>query len=91
MMNHWREKKTPPLLEARFEFTEFRVLMSFLDSLAEIAEEMNHHPNISFSRQHASVVIYSKSEILDSTDFKLAEEIDARYKESTGFSKGVLE
>ncbi|MCF6235503.1 MAG: 4a-hydroxytetrahydrobiopterin dehydratase [Gammaproteobacteria bacterium] len=91
MKSNWRKKEKPPLLEARFEFTEFRVLMSFLDSLAEVAEEMDHHPNISFSRQHVSVVIYSKTETLNDTDFKLAEEIDVRHKQSIDFSKGVLE
>lgn len=91
MTNKWRKKETPPLLEARFEFTEFRVLMSFLDSVAEVAEEMDHHPNISFSRQHASIVIYSKTEALNDTDFKLAESIDVRYEQTIDVSKGVLE
>jgi len=91
MIDNWRKKDKPPLLEARFEFTEFRVLMSFLDSVAEVAEELDHHPNISFSRQHVSVVIYSTTDALNETDFKLAEGIDVRYKQSIDVSKGVLE
>lgn len=91
MSDNWRRKETPPLLEARFEFTEFRTLMSFLDSISDVSEKMDHHPNISFSRQHASIVIYSTEKSLNDTDFKLAEEIDAKYKQSIEFSKGVLE
>lgn len=91
MSDNWRRKESPPLLEARFEFSEFRVLMNFLDSLAEVSEKMEHYPNISFSRQHASIVIYSTEKVLSAIDFKLAEEIDAKYKESIDSSKGVLE
>ncbi len=91
MSDNWRRKESPPLLEARFEFSEFRVLMNFLDSLADVAKKMNHHPNISFSRKHASIVIYSTKKELESIDFKLADEINAKYREAVEASKGMLE
>ncbi len=91
MTERWKRKDSPPLLEARFEFAEFGVLRSFLDSLADITEEMDHYPNISFSRQHVSIAIYSKEKTLNETDFKLAEEIDAKYEQSIDSQRGALE
>ncbi len=72
----WKLKKKPASLEARFEFDDFETLRTFLDDMAEKAEHLNHHPNISFGREHVSVIIYSQAQELQDVDFALADGID---------------
>lgn len=86
MNERWKTKKKPASLEARFEFDEFEVLRAFLDELAEHADHLEHHPNISFGRNHASVVIYSREAELQPIDYQLAEGIDEGYNRVTNFS-----
>lgn len=77
MNDRWKQKDKPASLEARFEFQSFDNLRSFLDELAEHAESLDHHPNISFGRSHASVIIYAKGgDALGDVDFNLAKGID---------------
>ena len=76
MSDFWKTKKRPPSLEARFEFDDYDSMRDFLDDLADVAEERDHHPNISFGRTHASIVIYPKEgNTLSDVDFELAESI----------------
>lgn len=77
MNERWKTKDKPASLEARFEFGDFQTLRSFLDDMAEQAETLNHHPNISFGRTHVSVIIYSNTNALNDTDLALASGIDA--------------
>lgn len=86
MNERWKTKKKPASLEARFEFDEFEVLRAFLDELAEQADRLEHHPNISFGRNHASVVIYSTEAELQPIDLELAECIDEGYNRVTKIS-----
>ena len=76
MNTRWKQKDKPGSLEARFEFDDFGTLRDFLDKLAEVAEKLDHHPNISFGRSHASVIIYSQTESVGQIDIDLAEGID---------------
>ncbi|MBN2647926.1 MAG: 4a-hydroxytetrahydrobiopterin dehydratase [Thiotrichales bacterium] len=73
----WKQRDKAGTLEARFEFTSFSVLRDFLDEAAEVAEKLGHHPNLSFGREHVSVIIYAQSGSLAEIDFALAEGIDA--------------
>lgn len=76
MNERWKLKEKPASLEARFEFESFETLRTFLDELAEQADLLDHHPNVSFGRGHASVVIYAKDGQLEEVDFALANRID---------------
>lgn len=80
MNERWKVKEKPASMEARFEFDSFDNLRSFLDELAKHAEALDHHPNISFGREHASVIIYSQSESLDKVDYALADAIDDAFQ-----------
>ena len=84
MNERWKSKKKPPALDARFDFEDFEVLRAFLDEIAEDAERLEHHPNISFGRDRVSVVIYSTSEELCDIDHQLAKAIDKSYDKVTG-------
>lgn len=76
MSDFWKTKKRPPSLEARFEFNDYDSMRDFLDEVADVAEAKDHHPNISFSRSHASLVIYPKDgDKLSDFDFELSEAI----------------
>lgn len=76
MNARWKQKKSPASLEAKFEFEEYEVLRTFLDDLADVAEKLDHHPNLSFGRTHVSVIIYSTEDELRDVDTALAEGID---------------
>ncbi len=76
MNDRWKLKNKPASMEARFEFSTFETLRSFLDELADKADALDHHPNISFGREHVSVIIYAKEGELDTVDYALAKGID---------------
>lgn len=80
MNERWKQKAKPASLEARFEFDSFDKLRDFLDAAAEGAEKLDHHPNISFSREHASFIIYAKTGELTDVDFNLQQAIDQAYE-----------
>lgn len=83
MNDRWKIKTKPASLEARFNFDSFDVLREFLDAIAEKAESLNHHPNISFGREHVSVIIYSQSAEIDDTDRALADSMDESFHQLT--------
>lgn len=76
MNERWKQKKKPASLEARFDFECYDTLRTFLDELADVAEKLEHHPNISFSKSHVSVIIYSIEDELNDVDKALANGID---------------
>jgi len=78
----WKEKQRPPSLEAKFLFDSYEQLRGFLDDVAQAAETLSHHPNVSFGRDYASLVIYSNDEALSQLDFQLAERIEADFKKA---------
>ena len=86
MNERWRLKKKPAALDARFDFNDFETLRTFLDEVAEEADRLEHHPNISFGRDRVSIIIYSTSDELSDIDHALAKAIDDGYDKVTGLS-----
>jgi len=84
MNARWKLKDKPASMEARFEFDDFEKLRVFLDEIAELAEQLDHHPNISFGREHVALIIYSLTEKLNDTDQKLATGIDESFQRING-------
>ncbi|BBP44931.1 hypothetical protein THMIRHAS_24340 [Thiosulfatimonas sediminis] len=77
MSPKWKQRDKAGTLEARYEFASFDVLREFLDEVAEVAETVGHHPNLSFGREHVSVIIYAHEQSgLSDIDFALAQGID---------------
>lgn len=62
----------------RFELRDFAASIDFVNRVAPVAEEMNHHPDltIAWNRVTASLSTHSEGG-LTTTDFKLASRIDA--------------
>ncbi len=61
-----------------FEFDEFLFAIDFVNTVAEIAEEAQHHPEISINYTNVKLVLttHSKGELTES-DFELAIRIDS--------------
>jgi len=69
-----QEKKT---IERTFEFDDFFQSIDFVDSVAEIAEEQEHHPDIDIRYNKVRLVLSTHSEGgLTDLDFETAEKID---------------
>lgn len=64
-------------IERVFEFDDFQQAIDFVNSVAEIAEEEDHHPEMDIRYNKVRVVVSTHSEGgLTDLDFDLAEKID---------------
>ena len=64
-------------IERLFEFDEFSEAIDFVNSVAEIAEEEEHHPDIDIRFNKVRLVLTSHNKGgLTERDFELAEKID---------------
>jgi 4a-hydroxytetrahydrobiopterin dehydratase len=64
-------------IERTFEFDDFTQAMDFVNSVAEIAEEEEHHPDIEirYNKVHLTLSTHSEGGLTDA-DFDVAERID---------------
>lgn len=64
-------------IERLFEFDDFTESIDFVNSVAEIAEEQEHHPDIDirYNKVKLSISTHSKGGLTE-LDFQLAERID---------------
>ncbi len=72
---HWEhEAKT---IERTIEFDDFAQAIDFVNGVAELAEEAEHHPDIEIHYNKVRLILstHSKGGITDK-DFDLAEQID---------------
>jgi 4a-hydroxytetrahydrobiopterin dehydratase len=68
------EKKS---IERTFEFDEFMAAIDFVNAVAEIAEEEEHHPDIEIRESKVRLILSTHSKGgLTALDFDLAERID---------------
>lgn len=64
-------------IERIFEFDDFSEAIDFVNSVAEIAEEDNHHPDLDIRFNKVRVLLSTRSEGgVTELDFDLAEKID---------------
>ncbi len=64
-------------IERTFEFDDFTQAIDFVNAVAEIAEEEEHHPEIEVKYNKVRLVLSTHSEGgLTETDFDVAEKID---------------
>ena len=64
-------------LSKKFEFVDFNSALDFINKIAPICNEGNHHPNIEFSWGYAIIKIYTHAiDGLSENDFILASKID---------------
>ena len=66
-----------PFLKRTYEFVNFNEAFEFVKILADISEELNHHPDIFISYNKVNLNIYTHdNDSLTNLDFKLAQKID---------------
>ncbi len=65
-------------LERQFEFANFVGSVDFVNRITPVAEEMNHHPDLSISWNKVTVSLSTHSEGgITENDFELATKIDS--------------
>ena len=76
----WENEKKK--IERTFEFDDFTEAMDFVNDVAEIAEEEEHHPDIDirYNKVRLSIYTHNKNGLTD-MDFQLAERIDTLQEE----------
>ena len=68
-------------LEKDFRFQDFREALTFANKIGELAERVNHHPDITISWGRAKVVIWThKIGGLSEADFVFAAKVDGLHK-----------
>ena len=69
-------------IERTFDFDDFTGAMDFVNLVAEISEEQEHHPDIDirYNRVKLSISTHAKSGLTE-LDFQLAERIDTLAEE----------
>ena len=69
-------------IERTFEFEDFAASIEFVNLVAEIAEDQEHHPDIDVRDNKVVLSIYTHSKNgLTELDFQLAERIDTLAEE----------
>ena len=76
MLDEWREHERPPRLERRFTFSGYSELREFLDLAADISEELDLYPDLSFGREYVNVTIHGYEEGLNDVARELAKRLD---------------
>ena len=65
-------------LTKEYELTDFKEALAFVNKIGELAEDMNHHPDISISYNNVALILSTHSEDgVSEKDFELAKAIDA--------------
>ena len=72
--------KNPSELTKRFEFENYEQVVQFVNQLAELAAELNHHPKITFGWAYVQVATYSHDQnAVTERDHQFAERADELY------------
>jgi 4a-hydroxytetrahydrobiopterin dehydratase len=76
-MSEWRQEGAE--LTRDFEFGDFAQALAFVNRVGEVAEELNHHPDIlvhGWNKVRLTLSTHSEGKVTDA-DHRLAERIDA--------------
>ncbi len=72
---HWRLQGNA--IGAEFQFPDFQTAMAFVNQVAQIAEALDHHPDICIYYNRVVLSVFTHSEGgLTEKDFELAERIN---------------
>lgn len=76
----WKEEDNK--LQCSFQFKDFKQAMAFINEVAEVAEELNHHPwwsNV-YNKVEIELTTHDAGNIVTELDHKLAKQIDEIYE-----------
>lgn len=70
-------KQNGNAIERNFEFADFKAAMAFVNKMADLAEEANHHPDIDirYNKVKLSLVSHDSGGVTD-RDVRMAERIN---------------
>lgn len=76
--NHSEWSEVDEKLQKEFQFDNFTKALDFINKLAEICEEMNHHPNIdwTYNKIKFTLSTHDAGDIITEKDLELASKID---------------
>jgi pterin-4a-carbinolamine dehydratase len=80
-MSNWKQSRNGLSLEVKYIFEGYSTLRDFLDEVANVTEAENIHPNMSFGRDYASLIIHAAGEGLSEAERALTEKIDLIYQQ----------
>lgn len=73
----WKLEQNATRLTRRFEFEDFRKAMEFVNRVADVAEEEQHHPDVAIHWNKVDLVLWThKIGGLHENDFILAAKVD---------------
>lgn len=73
----WKLEENGTRLTRRFEFEDFRKAMEFVNRVADVAEEQQHHPDIAIHWNKVDLMLWThKIGGLHENDFILAAKVD---------------
>lgn len=77
-LENWQlDQSTPNTISKEFRFKSFKEALAFVNRIAEIAEEMNHHPDVILKWAYVKVTYWTHTvNGLTKLDFDAAEKID---------------
>ncbi|MFP4155321.1 MAG: hypothetical protein ACOC00_03305 [Halothiobacillaceae bacterium] len=84
MSDCWKRRARPAIMEGKFLFAGYEDMRAFLDRVAEVNDAGRAEMNISFGRDHASLVIYPRGDEFSEEELALASEVEALYREVSG-------
>ncbi len=62
MTDTWQVRKRPARLERRLEFGDYSETRDFLDRMAEVSEQEQNYPSLSFGRTYVNITLDSPAE-----------------------------
>jgi 4a-hydroxytetrahydrobiopterin dehydratase len=75
-LKNWKAIENHHLFKS-FSFPDFKSALEFVNNVGQVAEKINHHPNISFTYGKAEITVFSHDiDGISEKDFILAKEID---------------
>ncbi len=88
MTHGWQERKRPQRLERREQFDDYDRLRDFLDLAADLSEELDYYPDMSFDREKVTMTIHAPEgdEEYPESALDFARRIDALVTEFGGSS-----
>ncbi len=83
IVSGWNLRKGPERIEKLYKFRDFAESMAFVNRVADIAEEQDHHPDILIHWNEVTLTLWTHAiNGLHDNDFIVAAKIDKMMKES---------
>ena len=77
LVSHWLHESQPDRIIREFKFKNFAQALAFTNKVGEIAEAMNHHPDITLKWGSVKVEYWTHNAVgLTMMDFEAARKID---------------